>query len=191
MKVLREIGITILIAIAIFAIFRGAMQSYTVQYSCMLPNIEDGEWIMVNKATYFFSDPERGEVIVFWPPFESQHPFIKRVIALPGDTVEVRDNNVFVNGVALVEGYIKEPPHYTMPPIRIPQGEYFVLGDNRNNSNDSHNAWTVPRDNIIGKAWFIYWPLHKWGTIKHYSYPELTAAGEQEALTYSPAGGIA
>jgi hypothetical protein len=71
------------------------------------------------------------------------------------------------------------PPNYTMPSQEVPENEYFVLGDNRNNSNDSHNSWTVPRDNIIGKAWFTYWPPNKWGIIKHYSYPELNEVGEQ------------
>jgi len=177
MRTLRDIGITILIAIAIFVSLRFTIQGYTVRYSCMLPNIEDGEWIMVNKASYFFSDPERGEVIVFWPPedVDSEYPFIKRVIAQPGDTVEVKNGRVFINDIPLEEEYIREPPRYTMPPETIPDGEYFVLGDNRNNANDSHSWGTVPDDNVIGKAWFIYWPPDKWGILKHYGYPELTA----------------
>ena len=181
MKIAREIGITILIAIAIFVSLRFTIQGYTVRYSCMLPNIQDGEWIMVSKASYFFSDPERGEVIVFWPPEEvnSQYPFIKRVVALPGDTVEVKKGKVFINGIPLEEKeYIKEPPHYTMHPEQIPDGEYFVLGDNRNNANDSHCWGTVARHNIIGKAWFVYWPPENWGPVKRYSYPELTEEGE-------------
>jgi len=190
MKNLREIGITILIALAIFALFRVTLQGYTVQYSCMLPNIEDGEWIMVRKAGYFFSHPQRGEVIIFKPDNGSQFPYIKRVIAVPGDTVEVKHNKVFINDIPLEEEYIMEPPHYTMPPKEIPTDEYFVLGDNRNNSNDSHAGWTVPRKNIIGKAWFVYWPPGKWRVIKHYSYPELTGAGKQEMTICIPAGGI-
>ncbi|GAI54660.1 unnamed protein product, partial [marine sediment metagenome] len=108
MKIAREIGITILIAVAIFVTIKATVQGYRVQYSCMLPNIEDGEWIMVNKASYFFSDPERGEVIVFKPPEEvgSQYPFIKRVIVLPGDTVEIKNGTVFINGIPINEPYI-------------------------------------------------------------------------------------
>ena len=139
---------------------------------------------MVSKASYFFSDPERGEVVVLWPPFESKTPFIKRVTGLPGETVEVKDGKVFIDGVPLEEEYIKEPPHYTMAPREIPDNEYFMLGDNRNNANDSHYWGTVSRSNIIGKAWFIYWPPNKWEVMKHYSYPELTEAGKQEAVIY-------
>jgi signal peptidase I len=193
MKILREIGITILIAIAIFVLLRFTIQGYRVQYSCMLPNIEDGEWIMVNKANYFFSEPKRGEVIIFEHE-GSRFPYIKRIIGLPDETIKVKDGKVYIgngtNSIPLEEEYIMEPPRYTMSPETIPEGEYFVLGDNRNNSNDSHNGWTVPRDNIIGKAWFVYWPPSKWGVVKHYGYPELTRAGKQEAVICSLVGGM-
>jgi signal peptidase I len=183
MKILREIGITILIAVAVFVLLRLTVQSYTVVMSSMEPNFQQGECIMVNKVSYHSSGPQRGQVIIFNPPFESEYPFIKRVIGLPGETVEIKDGNVFINGTALEEDeYIKERPNYTMPATEVPENEYFVLGDNRNNSNDSHTGWTVPRANIIGKAWFIYWPPRSWGVIKHYSYPELLGTEEQEMM---------
>lgn len=190
MRGFREIGITILIALAIFALLRVTLQGYTVQYSCMLPNIEDGEWIMANKASYFFSNPERGEVIIFDPPHNSQFPYIKRIIGLPGETVEIKDGKVLINNIPINEEYIKEPPHYTMPPKEIPADEYFVLGDNRNNANDSHTGWTASRESIIGKAWFVYWPPGKWKVVKHCSYPELTGTSEQETTNLQPSWSV-
>lgn len=182
MKILREVVVTVLIAVAVFVCLRFTVQSYTVVMSSMEPNIHDGECIMVNKVTYRSSGPQRGEVIVFDPPFESEYPFIKRVIGLPNETVEIKDGKVSINGTPIDEEYIMAPPNYTMPATEVPESEYFVLGDNRNNSNDSHNSWTVPRDNIIGKAWFVYWPPTKWDMIEHYSYPELLETEGQEIV---------
>jgi len=188
MKVFREVAITVLIAVAVFALLRLTVQSYTVVMSSMEPNFQEGECIMVNKVCYRSSAPQRGQVIVFNPPFGSAHPFIKRVIGLPGETLEIRDEKVFVNGIPLREEYVMAPPNYTMPATEVPETEYFVLGDNRNNSNDSHSGWMVPRDNIIGKAWFTYWPPSKVGVIKHYRYPELNKTAEQEAVVSQSLG---
>ena len=179
MKILREVGITILIAVAVFVCLRLTVQSYTVVMSSMEPNFQEGECIMVNKVCYRSSGPQRGEVIVFDPSFDSEYPFIKRVIGLPGETVEIKDGKVSINGTPLNEEYIMAPPNYTMPVTEVPENEYFVLGDNRNNSTDSSKGWTVLQDNIIGKAWLTYWPPSKLGIVKHYSYPELNEAVEQ------------
>ena len=178
MKIFREIGITILIAVAVFVPLKFTMQGYRVQYSCMLPNIEDGDWIMVNKVSYSFSDPKRGDIIVFEPRegVSSQYPFIKRIIARPGETVEIKNGQVFINNTPINEPYIfPEPPRSNKDfgPQTMGDGQYFVLGDNRNNSNDSRSWGPICRDDIIGKAEFVYWPPGKWGPIKHYRYPDL------------------
>jgi len=182
MKIFREVVITVAIAVAVFFSLRLTVQSYTVVMSSMEPNFQQGECIMVSKVAYHSSGPQRGDVIIFNPPFESEFPYIKRVIGLPGDTVEIKDEKVFINGTALDEPYIMAPPDYTMSTVQVPENECFVLGDNRNNSNDSHNGWLVPRDNIIGKAWFIYWPPSKLGVVKHYTYPELNQTSEQAII---------
>ncbi len=188
MKVLREVGITVLIAVAVFALLRLTVQAYSVIMSSMEPNFYEGESIMVNKVCYRFSDPQRGDVIILDPPFGSARPFIKRVIALPGETVEIRDEKVFINGIPLEEEYVMAPPKYAMPATEVPENEYFVLGDNRNNSTDSHTGWTVPRDKIIGKAWFVYWPPSKLQVVKHYSYPELNGLSQQEIVVSQSLG---
>jgi signal peptidase I len=180
MKILREVGITVLIAVIVFVCLRFTVQSYTVVMSSMEPTFQQGDCIMVSKVSYRSSGPQRGDVIIFDPPFDSEYPFIKRVIGLPGETVEINDGKVAINGTPLEENeYIAAQPDYTMSAQEVPENEYFVLGDNRNYSNDSHNGWTVLRDNIIGKAWFTYWPPSKLGVVKHYSYPELNETVEQ------------
>ncbi len=189
MNIVREAGIAIIIAIAVFVLLQFNVQSYTVRYGSMLPNVREGDWVMVNKASYFFSDPKVGDVIVFDPPFDSPHPYIKRVIGLPGDLVEVKDSKVFINNIPLEEEHIMAPPSYTMSAREIPAGEYFVLGDNRNNSNDSRYDWTVPRESIVGKAWFTYWPPDRWMVVRHYPYPELEGTADQELVVSYAIGG--
>jgi len=186
MKILREVIITVAIAVAVFFALRLNVQTYEVYLSSMEPSFVEGECIMVNKVIYRSSDPQRGDVIIFWPPTGSGHPYIKRVIGLPGEIVEVKEGRVFVNGTPLDEDeYIKERPNYTMAPVQIPEGEYFVLGDNRNNSSDSHTGWTVPKKDIVGKAWFVYWPPSRCGVVKHHSYPELEVIeGQGVMLTH-------
>lgn len=164
--ILRDIVIPIIIGLAIFFLVRAFIEPFVVEHSSMWPTIEEGEYILVNKVSYHLHQPERGDIIVFHPPWHFGRPYIKRVIGLPGDTVEIRDGKVFVNGSPLNEPYAGQTLDI-LPPTKVPEGEYFVLGDNRNNSYDSRKGWTVSRDYIIGKAWLTYWPPRRWKLIKH------------------------
>jgi len=138
----------------------------------MEPNFQWRQRLLINKAVYHFHEPERGDVIVFRPFDTGQADYIKRIIALPGDTVEVKTRTVYVNDSPLDEPYIKDPPSYTLPQRKIPDNNYFVLGDNRNNSNDSHNGWTVPCQSIVGKVWLSIWPPDQWGLAANYPLQE-------------------
>jgi signal peptidase I len=166
----REIVETLLLTVVIFVLVNTFTGRYRIDGSSMEPNLHDGEYVIVNRVIYRLQAPQRGDVIVFQR--EGTREFIKRVIGLPGDTVAVQGGHVLVNGVALDEPYIAQPNAYTMEPRRIGPNEYFVLGDNRNNSSDSHSWGTVPLNTIDGKAWVTYWPPQDWGVVPHYSYAQ-------------------
>ena len=165
----REIVETIALTLIIFLVIRFAIQSYRVEGVSMQPGLQDNEYVLVNKIAYLFHAPERGDVIVFHFPLDTNKDFIKRVIALPGDTVIYDSTTVRVNGVVLKEPYVSQsanppPPH----PWKIPANSYFVMGDNRPASDDSRDWGFVPRDDIVGKAVMVYWPLGNWELINTY-----------------------
>ena len=167
---LRDTIITIILAVVIFFGLQATVQNYIIWENCMEPNFYEGQRVLVNKVIYRFHEPDRGDVIILQPPLPydpNATPFIKRIIALPGETVEVKNGNVYVNGSRLYEPYIKEPPNYTLI-HELAENEYCVLGDNRNNANDSHTGWTLPRQNIVGKAWLSIWPIHRLGLVTNY-----------------------
>ena len=164
----KELLITLGLAVAIFLLLQMTIQSSIVLGSSMEPGLENGQRLIVNKAIYHFEEPKRGDVIIFHSPSNYQTDYIKRVIGLPGDTIEITGGVVYVNGSPLTEDYIKAPPNYSYGPFVVPDGNYFVLGDNRTNSNDSHTGWTVPAQSIIGKAWLSIWPPSDWGVVHAY-----------------------
>ena len=170
----RELLEMAVLTLAIFLVVRVALQNFKVEGMSMEPNLHNDEYILVNKVDYFFHSPERGDVIVFHatPAGSPDKDFIKRVVGLPGETVAVHNGSVYINGHRLNESYNHYTPEYNFPDScahpsqstswcsqKIPPNDYFVLGDNRNNSEDSHIWKWLPRSDIIGKAWISYWPL--------------------------------
>jgi signal peptidase I len=178
----REALITVALAVAIFFAARGTIQTYEVFQTSMEPNFHEGQRVVVSKVAYWSAvgEPERGDVIIFEAPYGSDDDFIKRIIGLPGDTVEVKDQAVYVNSVKLDEPYIHDPPRYTMAAVVVPEGSYFVMGDNRNHSNDSHHGWYVEREDIHGKAWLSTWPPKLWGIVHDYPLGQQLASASSE-----------
>ncbi len=132
----------------------------------MLPTLEVGDRLVVEKVSYRLHPPRTGDIVVFDPPpqlqlqgYDSRQAFIKRVIGLPGQTVQVQDGKVYVDDRPLQESYIAEPPEYRWGPKTVPEGQLFVMGDNRNNSNDSHVWGFLPKQNIVGHAWLRFYPF--------------------------------
>jgi len=174
-SIFREFFLTLLIAAVIFGAFNFTLQTFGIYMSSMEPSFYEGQRLLVNKAIYLIDDPERGDVFIFNAPNGRNGDYIKRVIGLPGDTVEIKEGAVYVNGAKLDEPYIMNNPGYTMAEQEISPDMYFVLGDNRNNSDDSHHGWLVPRENIIGKAWLLTWPPSEWGVVPDYPLAEQLA----------------
>ncbi len=143
------------------------VQPFTVEGTSMLPTLENGQRIIVNKFLYRVREIRRGDIVVFYYPLDPSKSFIKRVIGLPGDTIEISDGFVYVNGEKLQEPYIlrKYREHEEVPPARVQLGHYWVMGDHRNGSNDSRAGWQVPSRYIYGQAFFRYWPLVDMGKL--------------------------
>jgi signal peptidase I len=175
-----ETGKTILLSVVFAFGFRTYIaESCYIPSGSMLPTLQINDRLMVDKISYRFSNPARGDMVVFAPPavLNVKDNFIKRVIGLPGDRVEVKAGKVYINGKILTEKYVAEAPNYTWtktessdadftPNRVVPEGQYLVLGDNRNNSLDSHYWGFVAKDKIVGKAIVRYWPISRTGGIE-------------------------
>jgi signal peptidase I len=153
-------------ATAIFIVIF-VIQPVKVEGTSMLPRIVDQERIFVNRFIYRFADIHRGDIVVFWYPRDRSKSFIKRVVGLPGDELEIKYGSVYVNGRKVDEPYLKPEyrDHDSLRKQQVPPGQYFVLGDHRNSSNDSRNWGFVARDLIYGKAVFRYWPMSRVGPV--------------------------
>lgn len=167
---------TIVFALAIFVIvYLFLAQPHQVQGNSMVPNFLSGEYILTNKITYRFEDPERGHVVVFKSPLEKD--FIKRIIAVPGEKIKILGGKVYINDKLLNESYLPATT-FTQEGLKLhdgetltlPEGQYAVFGDNRNQSYDTRDWGFIEKKDIIGKAWVIYWPLNKMGFVPHADY---------------------
>jgi signal peptidase I len=172
--VIREFAETILFTLLIYVVVRTfVFENYRVLGRSMEPTLENDQFLVVDKLGYRLYDPRRGDIVVFNDPSNGDRKLIKRVVGLPGESIEIKTGEVLVNGSPLDEAYIPVPWHSSRPPSTIPEGQYFVLGDNRNNSSDSRSWGMLPRTLIVGKAWLSYWPPGHWGLLPHAAYGEM------------------
>ena len=166
---LRILGIALILA---FLLRMWVAEPRFIPSESMLPTLEIGDRLVVEKLSYHFHPPQRGDIVVFYPPsilqiqgYKEDQAFIKRVIGQAGDIISVEQGIVYLNHQPLKEKYTLEPPFYNLPTLKVPEGELFVMGDNRNNSNDSHVWGFLPQKNLIGHAVFRFWPLSNIGSL--------------------------
>ena len=164
--VLRDLIETLLLAALLFAGISAVSARVRVDGYSMRPSLEDGEYVLVNRLSYRFGEPERGDIVVFVYPLDPSEDLIKRVVGLPGDQIRINDGQVWINGELLDEPYINASPAYGGT-WEVPAEALFVLGDNRNNSSDSHSWGYLPIDRLVGKAIVIYWPPSEWAVLSH------------------------
>jgi signal peptidase I len=202
-SVIKELLETAIFILLVFFIMRGMVQNFKIEGSSMEPSLQSGQYILVNKLIYFhfdinaplrllpgmddieqriiypFRPPQRGDIIVFEYPRDVSKDYIKRVIGLPGDTVEMRKGEVYVNGSLLDETYLEgmqkqtfcnSPQRCAAGPVVVPPGSVFVMGDHRTNSSDSREWDALSLERVIGQAWLLYFPLQDWGVVEHYTY---------------------
>ena len=192
-RIVREMIETVLLALLLFVLMEFSVQNFKVEGSSMKPTLSQDEYLLVNKVTYArigmdelatlvpllhewsrgserpiyaFTPPKHGDVVIFQFPNDPTRDFVKRVIGVPGDTIEIKRGEVFRNGVALDEPFVTTPSSRTYPPVYVEVGHYYVLGDNRRSSNDSRDWGLVPEENLIGQAWVRYWPPDSLGFIQ-------------------------
>ncbi len=191
----RGFLLTVVEAGILFLFISTFLQNFWVTGSSMFPNVHDGQKLVVNKASYRefhvgswaqrvpfldpdkngivrpFGDPRRGDVVIFHAPPEPTKNFIKRVIGLPGETVEVKAGIPYINGLAIKEDYITRPDTRSVAAVKVPPDEFYVMGDERADSYDSRSWGLLPREKLIGKAWLTYWPFSEIGIVKNLTPP--------------------
>ncbi|HJS19314.1 MAG TPA: signal peptidase I [Anaerolineales bacterium] len=171
---------TLVLAVVLYFGINAVSARVRVDGFSMRPTLQDGEYILVNKLAYKFTEPIRGDIVVFVFPINPAEDLIKRIIGIPGDTITIQDGVLTVNGVVVDEPYINAPPAYNGT-WQVPEGQLFVLGDNRNDSRDSHQWGLLPIENVIGRAVLIYWPPEEWKVIRHINQTGIPQASLPEA----------
>lgn len=167
MRLAYEVLETVLPALVIVLVINAFLaQATRVEGQSMEPNLHDNQRLIIEKISYRFHPPRRGDVVVLRLPNRTSDPLIKRVVGLPGETVEITDGRVLINGQVLDEPYLNQYTYQGMPPRVVPPNQVFVLGDNRGFSNDSRAFGFVPFSDIIGRAWFRYWPPLEIGLVR-------------------------
>ncbi len=167
--ILQEVIETIVLAVVLIFLIQLVIRNFRVDGHSMEPNLQNGQYLVVDKISYKLPfdirPPRRGDVIVFVPPNYPDKDFVKRIIGLPGDKVEIRHGDTYINGNLLPNTFNARLDHSSQAPLTVPEGELYVMGDNRGNSNDSRNWGTLDIDHVVGKAWLSYWPPKSWGLI--------------------------
>ena len=176
-KTFRDVLAIVVIAGVVILGLQFTVQKFVVDGPSMNTTLHDGQQILVSKIVYKFHEPERGDIVVFRSPDGYEEDYIKRIIGLPGETVEIKQGIVYIykeDGLVLTldETYVTRQSLNLFKGNQIPENEYFVMGDNRLNSRDSRNGWTLPRESIIGKAWLSVWPPGDWGLVANHSFEE-------------------
>jgi signal peptidase I len=173
-SLLREAVETLVLIATIYALVNLASARFIVEGDSMQPNFATGQFLIVSRVNYLLGKPERGDIVVFHYPLEPETDYLKRVIGLPGEVVEIMDTHVYINGVQLNEPYIHEACTPTICPNRrweIGPSQYFVMGDNRNHSSDSRSFDAVDQRFIVGEALLRYWPPDEWGIVTKIHFP--------------------
>ena len=191
-RLVREVIETVVLTFLMFMVIRLAVQNFNIDGHSMEPNLHNGELILVDKWSYLFHTPERGDVVVFVAPPQPSQDYIKRVIGLPGDVITIRGTTVIVDGVKLNESYVNSafqgnPYAYKLiNNLVVPPNEYWVMGDNRAGSSDSRDWGFVPKQNIIGRAALVYWPLGQSNDGLLPNFSSVFASVHQGGVTVTP-----
>ncbi|APV44737.1 signal peptidase I [Dehalogenimonas formicexedens] len=172
---LMELAYILAGALIIFLLFQVTLQNSIVDGSSMEPNLMNGDRLLVSKVSYLFSEPKRGDIVIFPSPYGDGREFIKRIIGLPGETVQIVSGQVSIDRTPIDEPYLVNKDTRSYPATVIPDGEYFVLGDNRPVSLDSRQGWTIKRDDINGKAWLVFWPFKSFGLAPNHKFADIAA----------------